>query len=102
MAHKPVICIVGGIGSGKSVVAVALARHGGHVINGDRLGHEALEQTDIRRRVVEHWGPNIVKENGAIDRRKLAGIVFAESGELRALEQLVFPWIKRRIGEEIA
>ena len=37
-----------------------------------------------------------------MDRRKLGGIVFADPRERKVLEALVFPWIKRRIGEEIA
>jgi dephospho-CoA kinase len=32
----------------------------------------------------------------------VAGIVFADAGERHALEALVFPWIERRIVEEIA
>jgi len=102
MARKPVICLVGGIGGGKSLVAAALARQGGHVIAGDLLGHEALRQPDIRQRVLERWGGAILDGHGAIDRRRLGALVFAEAGELRALETLVFPWIERRIGEEIA
>jgi dephospho-CoA kinase len=102
MARKPVICLVGGIGSGKSLVAAALARHGGYVIAGDQLGHEALQQADIRACVVERFGSSIVKEDGSIDRRQLGRIVFGDAAALRALEALVFPWIGRRIGEEIA
>lgn len=38
---RPVIGLVGGIGSGKSRVAAALARRGGQVVSGDQAGHEA-------------------------------------------------------------
>jgi len=102
MARKSVICLVGGIGSGKTLVAAALARQGGHVIAGDLLGHEALRQPEIRQRVVERWGQSLLDEHGAIERRRLGAIVFADAGERRALEAVVFPWIERRIGEEIA
>jgi len=37
-----------------------------------------------------------------VNRRKLGAIVFADSEERKKLEGLVFPWIGRRIGEEIA
>jgi dephospho-CoA kinase len=84
------------------VVAAALARRGGFVIAADVLGHEALRQPDIRARVVERWGRGLLDEQGEIDRRRLGAIVFADPSELRALEKLVFPWIERRIGEEIA
>jgi dephospho-CoA kinase len=44
---KPVIGIVGGIGSGKSFVADRLVALGGHLIVADALGHEGLRQPDI-------------------------------------------------------
>jgi dephospho-CoA kinase len=102
MASKPVICLVGGIGSGKSLVAAAFARRGGHVIAADLFGHEALRQPDTRQRVVERWGQRLLNDQGEIERRRLGAIVFADVSELRDLEALVFPWIERRIGEEIA
>lgn len=98
---KPVIGLIGGIGSGKSVVAGELVRHGGYLIAGDQLGHEALGQAVIRAAVVARWGEQVVKEDGTIDRRQLGKIVFADAGERQALEALVFPYIERRIAEEI-
>ncbi|MDB5313511.1 MAG: coaE [Gemmataceae bacterium] len=101
---KPVIGLVGGIGAGKSTVAAALAARGGVVVNADALGHEALEQPEIRSRVLDRWGRcgNLVKPDGRIDRRALAGIVFAHPAERAALEGLVFPYIGRRVLEEVA
>jgi dephospho-CoA kinase len=104
--RKPVVGLIGGIGSGKSAVAEAFARRGARVIAADELGHEALRQPEIRARVVERWGPGVLDESGEVSRRKLAGIVFAPTpageAELRALEDLVFPWIGRRIREAVA
>ena len=101
-ANKPVIGLIGGMGSGKSRVAAELKRHGGCIVSGDQLGHEALLQSGIREQVVRLWGAEILAENGAIDRRRLAGKVFNHPAELRKLEGLVFPWIERRVREEIA
>jgi dephospho-CoA kinase len=104
--QKPVIGLIGGIGSGKSTVAEAFARRGAKVIVGDALGHEALRQPEIRARLVERWGPGILDAAGQVDRRRVAGIVFAKTprarDELQVLESLVFPWIERRAREEIA
>jgi dephospho-CoA kinase len=99
---KPVIGLIGGIGSGKSCVAAELVKHGGRVIAGDVFGHEALRQPELRQRVVERWGKQVLDAAGEIDRRKVGAIVFADGTELRALESIVFPWIERRIREEIA
>lgn len=98
---KPVLGLVGAIGSGKSLVADALKKQGGYLISGDFLGHEALYQPDIRPRVVERFGKDITDAEGNIVRRKLGAKVFNNRTELRALEALVFPFIEKRIEEEI-
>lgn len=99
---KPVLGLLGGIGSGKSTVAAALVRRGGRLISGDSLGHEALRQPEVRERVVGRWGPDVLGADGEVSRRKVAALVFADDGERRALESMVFPWIERRFREEIA
>src|SRR6266496_904490 len=99
MVRKPVIGLIGGIGSGKSRVAAEFARRGARVIAGDQLGHEALRQPDVKARIVERWGPGVLDTSGEVERRKVAAIVFADPAELRALEAIVFPWIERRIAE---
>jgi dephospho-CoA kinase len=101
-AAKPVIGLVGGIGSGKSRVAAALARRGGRVVAGDPLGHEALKQPAIRDLVISRWGTGILGADGQIDRRKLGAVVFADAAERRALEAIVQPWIGERLREQIA
>ena len=96
------IGIVGGIGSGKSLVADAMRQLGGHVINADQLGHDALEQPDIKAKLVARWGNAILDGAGRADRKKIGRLVFADPKELHALESLVFPFIEKRILEEIA
>lgn len=99
---KPVIGLIGGIGAGKSTVATALVAHGGRLVAGDPLGHEALEQPDIRARVLEVWGGRDIQlASGAIDRKKLGRIVFPSPVERSRLEHIVHPYIERRIREEI-
>ncbi|MSQ93606.1 MAG: dephospho-CoA kinase [Gemmataceae bacterium] len=98
----PVIGIIGGIGSGKSLVAQDMQRLGGHLIAADQLGHDALKQADILAKLVELWGGQILNKHGAADHQKLAAIVFADPHQLRSLEALVFSYIEQRIVEEIA
>lgn len=99
--RKPVIGIVGGIGAGKSAVAAAMARRGGVVIDADKLGHAALERPEIKQALVARWGERVLKPDGAANRRAIAGIVFDNPAERRALEELVYPFIRRRAVEEI-
>jgi dephospho-CoA kinase len=99
---KPVLGLIGGIGSGKTQVAAELARHGGRVISGDQLGHEGLRQPALREQVIRRWGPGVLDEHGEVVRRRLGALVFADPAELRDLEAILFPWIERRLREEIA
>jgi dephospho-CoA kinase len=94
---KLVVGLIGGIGSGKSQVASAFARRGARIIAGDQLGQAALRDPVIKARVIARWGEGILDENGDIDRRRLAAIVFADESERKALEAITHPWIHRRI-----
>src|SRR5713226_800092 len=87
VGRKRVLGLIGGMGSGKSSVGALFERRGGYLISADELGHEALQQPALIERVVA--------------RRRLGRIVFADPAELRALEDLVFPYIEPRIREEI-
>ena len=99
---KPVVGLVGGIGSGKSQVARAFARRGGALVDADPIGHAALEQPEILQQIREAWGQRVLDATGEVDRKKLGAIVFASPVERARLERLVHPWIGKRIREEVA
>lgn len=99
---KPVIGLVGAIGAGKSAAARCFAARGGHPIDADALGHEALRQPDIVAKLVEVWGEGIRKEDGSLDRRAIGRIVFADAGARQRLEDAVYPYIGARTQAEIA
>jgi dephospho-CoA kinase len=101
-SKKPIIGLIGGIGSGKSLISAEFARHGGKVVSGDQAGHEALRQPEIRDAVIARFGQEIIGTDGEIERRKLGRIVFGDIAQRKALELLVFPYIERRLREEIA
>ena len=98
----PIVGLIGGMGSGKSLIGEMFRQRGARVISGDQLGHEALRQPDIRTAVAQRWGPGVVEADGSISRGRLAAIVFRTPQLRQALEALVFPWIERRLQEEIA
>lgn len=101
MTHrKPILGLVGAIGAGKSTVAAILAARGGAVVDADAVGHDALEQPEIRERIAARWG-NVLRADGRVDRRKIAQIVFASSNERKALEGMVFPYIRRKCEDAI-
>ena len=101
-AEKPVIGIVGGVGAGKSTVAAALAEFGCAVIDCDAIGHELLDREDVRAELRGRWGDGVFSESGAVDRDALAKTVFGSCEEVRALNAIVHPQIRRRVEDRIA
>lgn len=99
---KPVIGLVGAIGAGKSTTAKCFAARGGHVVDADALGHEALRQPEIVEALVSRWGERVRRTDGALDRREIGRIVFAAPDQRAALEATVFPYINERTRQEIS
>jgi dephospho-CoA kinase len=101
--RKAVIGLIGGIGAGKSTVAAAFAARGGHVVNADALGHEALEHPHVRASLLARWADrgSLIRPDGTLDRRAIGRIVFQDDAERQALQELVFPIIGQRAREEI-
>jgi len=90
---KPVIGLMGGVGSGKSAVASRLARRGCAVIDADALARAALQTPQARRKLRAMWGPKLFDETGRVDRRKLAESVFDDPEALKRLESLIHPMV---------
>ena len=94
-----IIGIVGGIASGKTLVARQFERLGAGVLDADAAGHEVLKMPEVERAIRARWGDDVFGDDGRIDRSRVARRVFAPPPEgpvERAfLEQLTHP----RIGE---
>ena len=79
IAEKPVIGILGGIGSGKSTIAAEFAKLGCKVIDADRIAHELLDESSVREKVTGLFGQAVLDSSGKIDREKLAEAAFADN-----------------------
>jgi len=87
--------LTGGIGSGKSTAAKYLATLGAHIIDADKLGHEAyMPGTRAYKEIVKTFGEDILADNHQIDRRILGGKVFGQAEELTKLTDIVWPEIR--------
>ncbi|MDP6547052.1 MAG: dephospho-CoA kinase [Phycisphaerae bacterium] len=95
---KPVIGIIGGIGSGKTTIADELSALGCAVVDADAIGHELLGDPDVLGELRRRWGDEIFTSAGEVDRASLAEIVFTSRDELDALNDILHP----RIGREMA
>ncbi len=98
---KPIIGILGGVGSGKSTVAAEFAKLGCKVIDADKIAHELIEREAVKGKIVSLFGKVIIDSGGKIDRRKLADIVFADGDKLSALNKIIHPLVLRRAEELI-
>jgi len=94
--EKPIIGILGGVGSGKSTVAAEFAKLGCKIIDADRIAHELLERKDVKEKVVSVFGKSILDSAGEIDHKKLGDIVFANGGKLSALNKIIHPLVLGR------
>jgi len=84
--------LTGGIASGKSTVSSILRELGAVVIDADQLAREVVAKgTPGLAEVVEAFGPDILTEDGHLDRPKMGGIVFNDEGLRRKLEAIVHP-----------
>jgi len=89
--------LTGGLASGKSFVGHQLAALGCLLIEADELGHQVLEPGgEAYAPVVAEFGREILTPDGAIDRRKLASIVFHQPERLEKLNSLVHPPVRAR------
>lgn len=100
--NKPLIGIVGGIGSGKSTVAAEFEKLGCARIDADAMARGLLDEPDIRDDIVRRFGAEILDSQGRVNRTRLAEKAFADSENLQALNQLLHPVVMQRIEEKIA
>jgi dephospho-CoA kinase len=97
--------LTGGIGSGKSEVSKRLAALGAVVIDADKAAREVVEPgTPGLARIAETFGPGVLRADGALDRAKLAEIVFADTDARGRLNAIVHPLVHEhmRATEEAA
>src|SRR4051795_13465139 len=93
MAGRPlrVVGLTGGIGAGKSEALSAFARHGAATLSSDQLVHAVYETTAVREAVAGHFGRQVLRADGSVDRPLIAERVFAVPDERRWLEGLLLP-----------
>jgi dephospho-CoA kinase len=90
--------LTGGIGAGKSEVSRRLAERGAVIIDADAVAREIVAPgTRGLAEVTATFGPGVLDAGGALDRGRLAEIVFADSGLLGKLNAIVHPLVAERM-----
>jgi len=97
------IGLTGGIASGKSTVAKRFAEHGAMVIDADQLARAAVAPgTDALAHIAEIFGPEVIAEDGSLNRARLGSIVFGNPTALSVLNNVVHPAVRALSSAAIA
>lgn len=99
-----VVGLTGGIGAGKSTVAALLRERGAVTVDADALARAVVDPGGpAYEAVVSRFGPDVVvAAGGAIDRSRLATVVFADAGARADLEAIVHPVVRAGVAERVA
>src|SRR5687768_17106094 len=94
---RPVaVAITGGIGAGKSEALYAFQKAGAATVSSDEIVHHLLRtNSDVRAAIVAELGESVLAEDGSIDRKRVADVVFADRAKLDFLERLLHPLVAR-------
>ncbi len=97
-----IIGITGGIGAGKSIVSAEFEKLGAKVIDADNISRRVTAKNGQGyQEVVDYFGENILLENGEINRKALAKIVFSDKNKLNTLNKITHKHIFAEMKAEI-
>jgi len=92
------VALTGGIATGKSYVLERLRKLGIPCLDADEFARGVTAAgTEVTRAIGERFGREVIDANGAVDRPKLAAIVFEDDDARRDLEAIVHPAVYRAI-----
>ncbi len=85
--------LTGGIGSGKSTVAMMFADMGAPVLDLDVVGRALLDSPQVQSALIDTFGVNIQHAQGGIDRKALAAQAFCNDKQTARLNAILHPEI---------
>lgn len=89
------IGLTGGIGSGKSTVAKLLAEAGFKVVDADQIARDIMEPgSPVLDDVADAFGADVIRQDGSLDRGKLAGRAFVDKRATEKLNSITHPAIR--------
>ena len=97
-----ILGITGSFGSGKTTVAGIFRSCGAKIIDADKIAHRLIKPgTKIYKKIIDAFGKEVLRRNRAIDRDKLARIVFNNKLLLKRLNRIIHPEVIGVIKEKI-
>ena len=96
MSPPIAVAITGGIGAGKSTALASFRHHGAATVSSDEIVHYLLAtDPEVKEKLVERLGEEILGDDGAPDRERIAIRVFRDREALDFLEKLLHPLVSR-------
>lgn len=90
--------LTGNIGSGKTFVANIFSTLGVPVFVADAEAKKLYEREEIRMMLRGLFGNSIFNEDGSVDRKSLASMVFNDPDNLKKLNQVIHPMVREAFG----
>ncbi len=90
-----VIGLTGGIATGKSTFSALLRARGAPVVDADALARAAVEPgTPALAEIARELGPEVLRPDGSLDRKRVADRVFSDAAARRRLEAITHPAVR--------
>ncbi|MDD3540058.1 MAG: dephospho-CoA kinase [Eubacteriales bacterium] len=97
-----ILGVTGGIGTGKTTVASLLRSVGVQVIDADRIAHELTNtKGEIPERIAAALGDATIREDGSLDRQRVAELAFTNKRVLDTLSAIVHEEVVRAMDAQI-
>ena len=98
-----IIGITGGIGSGKSTVCNVFKLLKVPIFEADKVAKELLNtHPKIKSGLIHQFGRKIYTENGTVDRKNLAEVIFNDKIQLKKINDLVHPVVREEFKKWVA
>lgn len=98
-----IVGLTGGIGCGKTTISELFKAYGVPVIDADIVAREVVKPgSPCLSAIADHFGANILLDNGELNRSLLRQIVFTQVEEKTWLDNLLHPAIRQQILAELA
>lgn len=94
--------LTGGIGSGKSTVSSLLAARGAVIVDADQVVRDVQQPgSPVLVAMAERFGPQVIAEDGSLDRAAVASVVFTDPDALKDLNKIVHPAVGAEMNRQV-
>ncbi|PKQ14892.1 MAG: dephospho-CoA kinase [Actinobacteria bacterium HGW-Actinobacteria-7] len=98
-----VLVLTGGLGAGKSTASEFLRERGATIVDLDDVARHALgPDSSLLPMLAEEFGPEVLSEDGSLDRAALARFAFESPASAARLNALTHPVVAREVGPALA